>query len=89
MRALAAHSSNGEILTLVIAPPDGPPVAGISGADQLISEIEIPDEIVNLIRERGDELQILETLKAHRVDLSGEARLVRTEPTHEESTGTA
>jgi len=79
MRALAAHNTAGEISSLVIAPPDGPPVAAMLESDQQVTVVDVPDDIINLIRESGDELQVLETLKAYRVELEGEARLVRQE----------
>jgi hypothetical protein len=46
-------------------------------SDQQVTVVDVPDDIINLIRESGDELQVLETLKAYRVELEGEARLVR------------
>lgn len=62
---------------MVIGPPDGPPVAAMLESDQQVTVVDVPDDIINLIRESGDELQVLETLKAYRVELEGEARLVR------------
>ena len=79
MRALATHSRKGEISGLVIFPPDGPPVAGMPGLDQQVTELDVPEEVINLMRDSGDELQILETLKAYRVELGSEARLVMKE----------
>jgi hypothetical protein len=79
MRAVVAHDRDGTIASLVICPPDGPPLAGGGELDQQTSEVDVPDDVLESIRADGDgdEGQSIEALAALRVDVKREGRLVQ------------
>jgi hypothetical protein len=81
MRVVAAHDRDGTIASLVICSPDGPPLAGGTDLDQQVTELDVPDDVLDSIRHNGegDEGRSIEALAGFRVELKREARLVRKE----------
>jgi hypothetical protein len=79
MHIVITHDRDGNIARLIICPPDGPPVAGIVDVGQYVTELEVPEDTFDFMRQEGDkdEERIIQALKAFRVDVKTEAKLVR------------
>jgi hypothetical protein len=79
MRAVVSHDRDGTIASLALCPADGPPLAAGGGLDLQVTELDVPDDVLESIRQEGhgDDRQSIEALAALRVELKREARLVR------------
>lgn len=71
MRAYVAYDNDGTIAGLAICPPEGPALFPSVGPGQLVTEVDLPEGVVDL----EDEQRAIETLRGFRVDVA--AKLVR------------
>ena len=75
MRFFAIHKRNGDIVALASCQPDAPPVAMTSDTELLITEVEIPEGVIDLAGAEQDaesEQRVVQTLQK----LRAEGRLV-------------
>jgi hypothetical protein len=79
MHIVVTHDRDGNIVSLTICPPDGPPVAGVVDVGQYVTELDVPEDALDFIRQEGenDEERIIKALAEFRVDLKTEGKLVR------------
>jgi len=78
MKAYVTHERDGELVSLIVGPADGPPVAIASEPGQYVSEVDAPRRLVQLIQaDDADEEKILKELSAYRVEVKTDAKLVR------------
>jgi hypothetical protein len=78
MKAFVTHERDGELISLIIGPADGPPAVGAVEPGQYIAELDAPKRLAQLIRNgKVDEEKVVKELKAYRVDVKTEAKLVR------------
>ncbi len=83
MRALVLHDQEGNISTVVTAPPDAPmPAYGSAQPGRLVSEVELPDGLRDPTDEDGLQ-RMLQILEEYRVDVAREAKLVPKRPAKE------
>lgn len=73
MRALVVYDRDGTIRDLVIGQPDAPPLFLATDPGQFVADVELPDGAINFESEQ----QAAKALRDFRVEMTGEARLVR------------
>jgi hypothetical protein len=73
MRALVVHDRDGTIRDIVLAQPDAPAVFLGSDPGHSVTEVELPDGAINFESEQ----EATKALRDFRVEMGGEARLVR------------
>lgn len=78
MKTYVTYEHDGEIVSLILGPADGPPVAIVTEPGQYVVEVEAPKSLVQLIRgDEADEEKVLKALSEYRVESMAEAKLVR------------
>jgi len=78
MKAFVTYEREGELVSFVLGPADGPPVAIVTEPGQYIAEVNAPRSLVRLIQDgEADEEKVVKELSAYRVDVKTEAKLVR------------
>jgi hypothetical protein len=78
MKAYVTYERGGELVSFILGPADGPPVAIVTEPGQYVAEVDAPRSLVKLIHDgEADEEKVIKELSAYRVDVKTEARLVR------------
>jgi hypothetical protein len=78
MKAYVTYERGGEVVGLILAPADGPPVATVTEPGQYVAVVDAPRSLIQLIHDGdADEEKIIKELSSYRVDHKTEARLVR------------
>ena len=78
MKAYVIYERDGELVSLILGPADGPPIATVSEPGQYVAEVDAPRRLVQLIRDgEADEEKVIKELGAYRVDVKTEVKLVR------------
>ena len=79
MKAFVTYERDGELLSLIVGPADGPPAVPVVEPGLHGVELDAPKTLAQLIRnDEGDEEKVVKALSAYRVDVKTEAKLVRT-----------
>lgn len=78
MKAVVSHDREGTIASLGLFDPGAPPVAALGDADGYVTEVEIPDEVLDLIRRASEDSDegAAAALRELRVSVPGQAKLV-------------
>jgi hypothetical protein len=78
MKAFVTYERDGELVSFIVGPSDGPPAAPIVEPGLHGVELDAPKTLAQLIRnDEGDEEKVIKALSAYRVDVKTEAKLVR------------
>jgi CTP:molybdopterin cytidylyltransferase MocA len=78
MKAYVTHERDGEIVSFILGPADGPPIAIAPEPGQYLAEVDAPRRLVQLFRDgEADEEKVIKELSAYRLDVKTEAKLVR------------
>ncbi len=78
MKAFVTYESDGQLVSFILGPANGPPVAIVTEPGQYVAEVDAPKSLVQLIRDgEADEEKVLRELSAYRVDVKTQAKLVR------------
>ncbi len=79
MKAVVTHDQQGTIARLALFEPDAPPVAALGGADAYVTEVDIPDDVLDFIQRASEESdeRAAAALRELRVTVPGHAKLVR------------
>jgi hypothetical protein len=78
MKAFVTYERGGELVSVILGPADGPPVANVTEPGQNVAEVNAPRSLVQLFRDgEADEEKALKALSAYRVEAKTEAKLVR------------
>ena len=78
MKAFVTYERDGELVSFILGPADGPPIAIVTEPGQYVAEVEAPKSLAQLIRNgETDEEKVIKELNAYRVDIKTEVKLVR------------
>lgn len=77
MKAFVTYEHGGELVSFILGPADGPPVAIVTEPGQNVAEVNAPRGLVQLFRGEADEEKAIKALSAYRVEAKTEAKLVR------------
>ena len=78
MKAFVTYERDGELVSFILGPADGPPVAIVTEPGQYVAEVDAPRSLVQLIRDdEVDEEKVIKALGEYRVEAKTEAKLVR------------
>ena len=78
MKAFVTYEHGGELVSFILGPADGPPVAIVTEPGQNVAEVNAPRGLVRLVRDgEADEEKAIKALSAYRVEAKTEAKLVR------------
>ena len=76
MKFIAAHDKDGTIVALISIVPNAPAVSIPPGPGRTLAQIEIPEEVLD-ISSLETEQRVVDALRAFRIDVTTEAKLVR------------
>ena len=78
MKAYVTYERDGELVSFIVGPADGPPVAIATEPGQYVAEVDAPRSLVQLIRDgEADEEKVIKALSEYRVEAKTDAKLVR------------
>ena len=78
MKAFVTYESDGQLVSFILGPADGPPVAIVAEPGQYVAEVDAPRSLVRLVHDgEAEEEKVIKELNAYRVDVKTEAKLVR------------